>query len=329
VILIKARLFPYRFTFSARFLSDSILTLMKPVLPMTSNLLIRRGTRSDLQRATPTHCRRFERRERLAKQLGGTFLRKTQDLNDKRLISFDARLGRSSGEERLAMQNVLAAGSSRNESKWRRKDGLPVFIGISAGAIHHKDGIVDCVLCSKRIPISSDFLTPQSSKRRQYFAVPELPGESRKLLKKPAGILVFAASKKDLSLRPRLQDEAMTAAIRPAALRQFFIVLLSDTTKCTNHGDMSITLKQTMAKRQRLSEIVVFDVSTGITPNDKNRLLEANTQFRRIPPPRPRDTGPNSHLSQRLVTLSGRRLPCPSSLGKSACIFAAQRPALN
>ncbi len=116
---------------------------------------------------------------------------------------------KSSGEERLAMRNVFAAGSSRYEPIWRRKDGSPVFTGISGGAPHHKDGRLHYILCSKRRPVGSDLSTLQSSRPGRYFAMPELLNENQKLLKEPVGMYLLPTSPKGLSLRARVPDGAI------------------------------------------------------------------------------------------------------------------------
>jgi signal transduction histidine kinase len=129
------------------------------------------------------------------------------------------------------------------------------------------------------------------------------------------------AEKKGLSLRTEVPDETIQIQTDQRALTQIVINLATNAIKFTEHGEVTLALRQRVQSGRKHLEFSVTDTGIGIRPEDQQRLFEAFSQIDHA-----RDgTGLGLHLSQRFARLIGGVIEFESQFGKGSR-FALRLP---
>ncbi len=127
---------------------------------------------------------------------------------------------------------------------------------------------------------------------------------------------------KPISLKQNIQPKIPIIRADAMRLRQVMINLLSNATKFTDKGSITISATiETKLNGQPDVVISVIDTGAGIAPEDMNKLFLPFSQVDASPTRKTGGTGLGLSISRRLVELHGGKIDVKSELGKGSTFF--------
>ncbi|MDX2201626.1 MAG: ATP-binding protein [Hyphomicrobiaceae bacterium] len=118
-----------------------------------------------------------------------------------------------------------------------------------------------------------------------------------------------------------------TAHLDATKLRQAVLNLVSNATKFTHNGEITLKVRRETLKDGDWIEIAVRDTGVGISPDQIKTLFSNFTQANAKIASKYGGTGLGLSLSQNLCNLMGGRISVESELGKGSC-FTIRLPAI-
>jgi protein-histidine pros-kinase len=140
--------------------------------------------------------------------------------------------------------------------------------------------------------------------------------------------LAPAAQDKQLTLVAELPGDPVILHSDPRALHQILVNLTSNAVKFTQHGGVTVSLRDAAIRGGRGVELVVADTGVGIAASDFSRLFTKFGQLGTAGSTSPGGTGLGLYLSRTLVErLSGRiRVESQPSRGSRFVVTFGGRP---
>ena len=127
---------------------------------------------------------------------------------------------------------------------------------------------------------------------------------------------------KPITLKQNIEPNIPILRADAMRLRQVMINLLSNATKFTDEGSITISAG-VEAKPNGQSEVVikVTDTGAGIAPEDRNKLFQPFSQVDASPTRKTGGTGLGLSISRRLVELHGGLIDVISDIGKGSTFY--------
>jgi len=127
---------------------------------------------------------------------------------------------------------------------------------------------------------------------------------------------------KPITLKRNIQPDLPTVRADAIRIRQVMINLLSNASKFTDEGEISVevAVKDGPAGHPELM-VGVTDTGPGIAPEDQAKLFQAFSQVDDSPTRRTGGSGLGLSISQHLIQMHGGRIGIDSTVGKGSTFF--------